>query len=185
MYDWANTSTIERRTYTCGYCGDKVGVKTGYRTDARAGSAAIYICPTCERPTFFDGKNDQTPRERLGNKVGGITDEGIKAIYEEARKASSAKAYTATVLVCRKILMNMAVSRGSAAGQTFISYVDYLANQGYVPPDGRAWLDAIRQKGNDATHEIALMDENDAKRIVHFTEMLLRFNFEMKAMLNP
>jgi len=59
-----------------------------------------------------------------------------------------------------------------------MEYVNYLSEIGYVPPNGKHWVDHIRKKGNEATHEIALMDENDAKELITFTEMLLKFIYE-------
>ena len=38
---------------------------------------------------------------------------------------------------------------------------------------------AIRQKANEANHEILLMGEKDARNIIRFSEMLLRFICEM------
>jgi len=74
--------------------------------------------------------------------------------------------------------MNIAVSQGAKEGLEFIKYVNYLSDKGYIPPNGKHWVDHIRKKGNEATHEIALMKENDAKELMAFTEMLLRFVYE-------
>ena len=57
-------------------------------------------------------------------------------------------------------------------------YVDFLANSGYVPPNGRGWVDHIRKKGNEATHEIAVMSGADAKELLVFIEMLLKSIYE-------
>lgn len=74
--------------------------------------------------------------------------------------------------------MSIAVSQGAKAGDSFISYVEYLANNGYVPPNGRGWVDHIRKKGNEATHEIVLMTREDAHDLISFAEMLLKFIYE-------
>jgi hypothetical protein len=74
--------------------------------------------------------------------------------------------------------MNIAVAQGGTAGETFVKYVEYLAAQGYVPPNGKAWVDHIRKKGNEANHEIALMSKTDAEELVLFIEMLLKFMYE-------
>jgi hypothetical protein len=78
--------------------------------------------------------------------------------------------------------MNVAVSKGAAEGEQFIKYIEYLDSQGYVPPDGKRWVDHIRQKGNEATHEIKQMWQHDAQTLITFTEMLLRFVYEFPAM---
>lgn len=75
--------------------------------------------------------------------------------------------------------MNLAVLEGAASGKGFVEYVNFLADNGFVPPKGKAWVDRIRDKGNDANHEINEMSESDAKDIMMLVEMLLRFNFEL------
>lgn len=44
-------------------------------------------------------------------------------------------------------------------------------------------MDHIRKKGNEATHEIALMTDNDARELLGFVEMLLRFIYEFPKMI--
>lgn len=84
------------------------------------------------------------------------------------------------------MLMYIAVEQGAREGLRFIEYVNYLSDEGYTPPNGRHWVDHIRKKGNEATHEIAVMQENDAKELLAFTEMLLRFIYEFPSMVpNP
>ncbi len=81
--------------------------------------------------------------------------------------------------------MNIAVNLGAPVGQTFISYVEYLAKNGYVPPNGKGWVDHIRRKGNEATHEIALMTQEDANDLITFSEMLLKFIYEFPSKIKP
>lgn len=81
--------------------------------------------------------------------------------------------------------MNIAVTQGATEGLKFIEYVNYLADEGYIPPNGRGWVDHIRKKGNEATHEIALMQHADAEELITFSEMLLRFIYEFPARVPP
>ncbi len=74
--------------------------------------------------------------------------------------------------------MNIAVARGASEGKKFIEYVEFLSEKGFVPPDGKGWVDHIREKGNDATHEIKIMSRPDAEDLITFSEMLLKFIFE-------
>jgi len=76
------------------------------------------------------------------------------------------------------MLMHLAVAQGAKEGLAFIDYVDFLVKSGYVPPNGKHWVDHIRKKGNEANHEIVLMKEDDAKDLITFIEMLLRFIYE-------
>lgn len=83
--------------------------------------------------------------------------------------------------------MNIAVSQGAAEGLRFIDYVEYLEKNGFIPPNGRGWVDHIRKKGNEATHVIALMTQSDAEDLIAFSEMLLKFIYEFPARIptNP
>ncbi len=74
--------------------------------------------------------------------------------------------------------MNIAVNLKAPSGLKFIEYVEYLAQNGYVPPNGQGWVDHIRTKGNEATHEIILMSSGDAHELIDFAEMLLKFIYE-------
>ena len=74
--------------------------------------------------------------------------------------------------------MNIAVSQGAPEGKRFIEYIQYLADNGFVPPHGKGWVDHIRKKGNEATHEIVTMTLQDAEDLIAFTEMLLKFIYE-------
>ena len=52
-----------------------------------------------------------------------------------------------------------------------------------MPPNGKVWVDYIRQRGNEANHEIALMTQQDAEALITFVEMLLRFIYEFPGMV--
>ena len=91
----------------------------------------------------------------LGNPVQHVPD-SLNALYEEARRCTGQGCYTGAVLLCRKMLMNIAVEQEAKEGLNFIEYVNFLSEKGYVPPNGKHWVDHIRKKGNEATHEIAL-----------------------------
>lgn len=174
--EWTNVTILQAQTYQCGYCGKVVAPNHGIHAKNHTGYR-IYICSFCRQPTYINAANKQTPGVAYGNDVDHLPQD-IKALYNEARNCISVGSFTATVLCCRKLLMNIAISQGAQTNQTFISYVEYLANSGYVPPNGRGWVDHIRRKGNEATHEIILMTQNDAQELVTFVEMLLKFIFE-------
>lgn len=178
--NWSNTSDIGYRSYICGFCGDRTGVKVGYYGVT---NGFIYICGGCNRPTFIELES-QTPAPIAGNDVDHIPTE-IDILYQQARKSTQVNAYTAGVLVCRKILMHVAVNQGADPNLKFIEYVDYLADSGYVPPHGRGWVDHIRKKGNEANHEIVLMTKEDAFELLSFVELLLKFVYELPARVIP
>jgi hypothetical protein len=181
MTIWQNVSRIEGKQYTCAFCGNSVGPAVGYHSSS--GGSNIFICPTCDKPTFFEYA-DQMPAPLLGNKVANVPSE-INSLYNEARGCTGAKAFTAAVLACRKLLMHIAVDKGAPAGKPFIEYVEYLSDKGYVPPNGKVWVDHIRGKGNEANHEIKIMTKEDALDLITFIEMLLKFIYEFPSRIPP
>jgi hypothetical protein len=136
----------------------------------------IRICPNCNRPTFLE-EGSQYPSVPIGEPVEHLPDD-IESLYNEARIAAGAGAPTSSVLAMRKLLMNIAVDKGAKPGLKFVEYVDYLAANGYVPPDGKPWVDHIRSRSNEANHEIALMNGSDAEELITFAGMLLKFIYE-------
>jgi hypothetical protein len=130
----------------------------------------------------FNRSDKYFPVAAPGNIVNNVPDQ-LARLYHEARMSVAANAYTGAVLICRKMLMNIAVAEGAKEGESFVSYVEYLANKGFVPPNGKIWVDYIRKRGNEANHEIALMEEKDAIALVTFVEMLLRFIYEFPNMV--
>lgn len=175
---WENLNRLNSKEFKCGYCGNIVASDIGFMTTS--GMEHIYICPHCDQPTYIDYHDVHTPGIAPGNEVHNLPD-NLASLYREARNCVSVGGCTASVLACRKLLMNIAVQQGAEEGKSFLSYVEHLANNGYVPPNGRGWVDHIRKKGNEATHEIALMSQADAEELISFAEMLLKFIYEFPA----
>lgn len=126
-------------------------------------------------------KGEQVPQPLGGDSVRGIDDADVENLYAEARKTFQAGAYTTTAMACRKLIQNIAVSKGAAAGGNYKGYVDWLVENHYVPPGSEKWVDEIRQLGNEANHEIPQISSEDAEEILIFTGGLLKFNYEMRA----
>ena len=183
MADWRNLERIGPHSFQCGYCGRHVSSREGFQTDdgfsVYHGHPVLFICPGCNSPTFFAGNMmaRQTPAPILGEDVAPLPDD-VAAAYLEARQSTKVQAFTSAVLMCRKILMHAAVQSGAKAGDSFVNYVEHLSAAGYIPPNGKVWVDKIRQKGNEANHEIVLMTREDAQDILTFTGMLLKFMYE-------
>ena len=144
------------------------------------GSAGIYVCHHCTCPTFFDSDEEQTPGVCHGNAVNGIDDAKVKDLYDEARRATGANCSTAAVLCCRKLLMHIAVAKGAEQNQTFKHYVEYLGEH-YIPKPTIEWVNHIKDKGNEANHEITIMKPDEAKGLLAFVEMLLKLIYEFPA----
>lgn len=180
---WHATQNLESHKYKCGYCGQLLASEKGwFANNSKDGSKFfIYVCHHCDKPTFFDSFWNQTPGVIFGNDVADISDEQVKNLYEEARKCTNNDAFTAAVLCCRKLLMHISVAKGAEPGKKFIEYVEFLANQNYIPPDAKGWVDCIREKGNEANHEIIIMGREEAIDLISFSEMLLKLIYEFPA----
>lgn len=186
--DWRGVADVPAENFTCGHCGWNVAPAKGWNTaanvevdDHQVATGRIRICHRCNRPTFIQATPPmQVPGVSPGQDVDELPTD-IEALYLEARRSAGASAYTASVLACRKLLMNIAVSKDARPDQSFVKYIEYLAEQGYVPPGGEGWVDHIRKRGNEATHEIRLMNDDDATELLLFAEMLLRFVYEFPA----
>lgn len=184
--EWDHSASLGPRPFVCGHCGTHVGHRQGYflkHTDHGSAYADIRICSLCNRPTYFEDEQ-QMPGPLAGQKVEHLPPD-VATLYDEARRDCSNGCFTSATLILRKILMHLAVDKGAKPGLKFEQYVDHLGANGFVPPDGRPWVDKIRSKGNEANHEITIMDEQDTDDVLVFTEMLLRFIYEMPGRLKP
>jgi hypothetical protein len=77
--------------------------------------------------------------------------------------------------------MHVAVDKGAKPGQSFVEYVQFLVDNHHVPAAARPWVDHIRSKGNEANHEVVLMDRSEAEELIVFSEMLLKSVYEFPA----
>ena len=88
-------------------------------------------------------------------------------------------------MLCRKILMNVSVEKGAKEGLRFAQYVEWLVEQAYVPKGSEGWVTYVKDRGNEANHEIVPMTEADAIGVLRFTEQLLRNMFELPNLIPP
>lgn len=185
--NWERRQSLPNMAFVCGFCSTNVSSVVGYKLGQHGDGSGdqvggLYICPNCGGPNFFSPQRTQYPSASFGNPVKNVPAE-LDQLYEEARRSTSANSFTGSVLLCRKMLMNIAVSQGAKEGLSFVEYVNFLSDKGYTPPNGKHWVDHIRKKGNEATHEIALMTATDAKELLVFVEMLLKFIYEFPSMV--
>ena len=189
FYNYVHLQYIADKDWICGYCTCHVSSERGYEIrgthDGQSSQAGgIYICPNCGGPTFFSPQRDVLPSPMFGNTIGHLPTD-IEATYEEARRCTGQNCHTAAVLLCRKILMNIAVSQEAKKGLKFIQYVEFLSENHFIPPNGKQWVEYIREKGNEATHEISVMTPDDSEKTLIFTSMLLKFVYEFSELLPP
>jgi hypothetical protein len=136
-------------------------------------------CPACGRGIFADIDGALYPGAKVGRDVEGLPSD-VAVVYDEARRCAEVNAFTACEMVCRKILMHIAVDKGAPQDNTFKGFVDYLELNHHVTPAMKPWVDVIRQHGNIAVHELPHTDKQRAIGTLTFTEHLLRNVYEME-----
>lgn len=97
----------------------------------------------------------------------------LRDLYEEAAKSYAAEAYTATAMLCRKLLMACACDKGDTPGKNFTDYVDYLTTIVLPYQAAKDSIDAIRDIGNQANHEIKFVAKQEAARAMSIVTYLL------------
>jgi hypothetical protein len=108
----------------------------------------------------------------------------VARAWQEVRTSHAVAAYTASEMMCRKILMHLAVDVAkSKPGKKFVEYVDDLDGAGYVPPGARHVVDQVRDRGNIANHELPASTEKDSLTTMAITEHLLRTIYELPGLV--
>lgn len=174
---WINVERINSKEFLCGYCGCEIASERGYRCSS---GEFIYICHKCNKPTFMDIYGNQTPNYLMGKEFKVAIPENIKELYNEARRCYGVNAYSAVAMCCRKLLMHIAVECGAEENLKFVEYVNYLDEENYIPKNSKKWVDIIRQKGNETTHEIKISNEKEASQLIKFIEIIITLIYEIE-----
>src|SRR5574341_1142453 len=158
-------------SYTCGWCGDKI---TGFVIASFPANQAPTVrwlqCPNCKRGSVMISDRIY-PGTAFGPELDGLPDV-ISDAYKEARNRMSVNALTACELICRNILMYVAVEKGAKQGDKFENYISYLETKGYVTPPMSKWVELIRKHGNKAAHELQKPDAGRTESTLMFTAEL-------------
>jgi hypothetical protein len=176
-YEWENMDKIGNTSWVCGYCEHKVASRISYYTGGHP-QALARACPECNCLTLFTPEGESLPIAPPGSPVVNVPSE-LSDLHDEARHAAGAGAHTASVMVSRKMLMNIAVREGAPENQRFVQYVDYLEDEGFFSPKMRSFVTYIKDLGNEANHEIAPKTAEDAIAAIEFVGALLRHNYEV------
>lgn len=180
---WREKVIVTPHEYTCFYCQRQIAPDKGFNfvtvgSGEPSRNIKIRICHNCNHPTYFYG-GKQYPSPPFGKHVDHVPGNAAN-IYEEARNCMAVNTFTAAVMACRKILMHVAVEKGAKKGESFKSYVEHLSGK-YISEESKSWVDLIRDKGNEANHEIVQMSKPDAEQMIEFTAMLLTIIYEYPA----
>lgn len=170
-------------TLDCGFCGrhgPAAVVCHTSETETREFPPVRWVrCGHCHRGSVVNEATSY-PGSMPGNDLEGLPPE-VEAAYNEARRCYSVTAFTGCELLCRKLLMHVAVDVASAKpGDSFAAYVSALEVAGYITPPMKGWVDRIREHANESTHELPAPSQDRAQRTLAFTMQLLRIVYEME-----
>lgn len=167
--------------YTCGHCGKQVsGAVIAATTSIQYGTVSVrwLQCTSCHEGSVQVANGQVYPGVPFGPVLEGLPAE-TESAYNEARRCLSVNADTAGEVMCRKILMHIAVEKGASAGKSFAHYINHLVKKGYVTPPMEPWVTLIKDHGNMANHELDPPDRRRAEGTLLFTVQLLRSVYEM------
>lgn len=99
-------------------------------------------------------------------------DDHVGLTYKEARLCISYDLYTATVMICRKLIMSLAVDLGAKKGATYKEYIKYILDTDLATPIINI-LEPIRLHGNCSNHHLAPPSEEVAEEIFMLTTAFL------------
>lgn len=164
--------------YLCGHCNHQTsGRVVSYYPSTPTNK--WLLCTNCGKGSVLTPEGKIVPPSKFGNSLEGLPNIVQKA-YNEARDCYSIGAYTSCELICRKILMNVAVDKGAKENDKFVNYLDSLKTKGYVTESMMEWVSLIRSRGGESTHYIDEPDQTRAESTLMFTEQLLKIIYEMK-----
>lgn len=179
---WQGCANEEGRPYRCGWCDKDVSANFRYLF-ASPPFAELRICPSCKCPSFFC-RHEQWPLAMPGSAVDGLPEE-IDAMFLEVRLAASAGAHTGAVTLARTLLLRIAWDLGAPGSiSTFKSAVEWLVNEGHVGKGAKAYLDHVKDSGNESVHLPVLMDQSDSTLVVELLVIVLRALYEGKHLLS-
>ncbi|GAB2474030.1 DUF4145 domain-containing protein [Jatrophihabitans fulvus] len=165
----------------CGHCGTSVPaavIAHDGPNPSTLGGEVWFRCSNCRHASVVsDGR--QYPAVAFGDDISGVPADTYDA-YMEARRCTSVNSWSGCEMICRKILMHVAVDKGAKTGDNFAAYVSYLEKNGFVTPPMKPWVDIIRKRGNSAVHELPATTKKQAEGIVLLTQHLLRNVYEME-----
>jgi hypothetical protein len=176
-------SKSEDRAYAMGDCPDCGAHQFVVIAVTSSQSHAWVRCMNCKLAMAVNSGVSSPPQKPLRVPTGLPSDEG--EVWGEIRECLGVGAYTAAVMLCRKLLMHIAVAHGLPAkdnkdrAPNFAQCVDHLLAEGVVTKRMEPWIERIREVGNEANHEIAPVGKESALDVAMFTQKLLELAYEM------
>lgn len=166
---------------TCGHCTRGIAAQVVFSSGGIEGRNLWLRCPSCGGPSV-KADNIVYPTAPAGSAVPNLSPE-VERAWREVRTAHAVAAYTAAEIMCRKILMHIAVDKASSApNKRFVEYVEDLDTAGYISTGLKVAVTKVKDRGNFANHELPASTEQDSLTTMAITEYLLRGMYELPAL---
>lgn len=191
--NWSSSHAAAWEPTSCPHCGAPNMVRVSALM-AKEGPGKVQDdglrwlrCAACGGGAVASG-DEVHPAPRPFAPVEGLPEEDAR-IWDEARTCFGAAAYTAAVMLCRKLLFHIAVDKGLAASNArgrapgFQECVNHLESEGVITKTMLGWVDRIKDVGNDANHEVTPVAKADAEAVGAFTQQLLTLAYALDAMM--
>jgi hypothetical protein len=180
---YSSFSRSEDRAYATGDCPNCGAHQFIVIAITVAHDRAWLRCISCRLAVVVNGGVASPSQKPLRVPSGLPADEG--EVWNEVRECLGVGAYTAAVMLCRKLLMHIAVGHGLQAknekdfAPNFTQCVDHLLSEGVVTARMKPWIDRIKDVGNEANHELAPVSKESALDVATFTQKLMELAYEM------
>ena len=174
----------------CGGCGLLVAAEAVYGSpvvgtgpldnNSAAMNSTLWLqCPNCGEGSVKLRTGAVYPAAPVGAPLKGLPTE-VDGAWREAGTAFSVSAYTACEMMCRKLLMHVAVDKaGSKPGKHFVEYVNDLESAGLIISRLKPLLDRVKDRGNEANHQIPSSSEKDSRWTLTVTRYLLEGVYQL------
>jgi hypothetical protein len=189
---YAPLSSSDQSAWKLGACTECSGTQMAVIAYTKPESGNVQSswlrCVNCKHP--FVARGDVTIPGAKPLEVPMGVDGVERLAWNDVRECLSVGAYTAAVMMCRKLLLHIAVGHGldpknsSGRAPSFMDAVKHLEKEELITKRMRRWVDRIKDVGNEANHEISPVDYETAMDVAKFTEQLLRLVYEMDAIMD-
>jgi hypothetical protein len=167
---------------TCGHCGLKVSaivVARGEQQHEQAAGVLWLLCPNCRDGSVHSKSGAVWPVAPVVTPIDNLPFD-VTTAWKEAQSSHAVAAYTAAEMMCRKILMHLAVDVAEGqAGGTFKSFIEDLDKAGYISTGLKPAIEKVKDRGNIANHDLPASTEADSLVTLRITEHLLRSVYEI------
>jgi len=180
-------------TAACGNCGADQMIVVGATNGATINDGYLrpdvqwLRCVRCSHGVVVNG-GQISPAVMPLDIPGGLAADDL-ASWVEVRSCLSVGAFTAAVMMCRKLLFHMAVTHGLPQKNTrdkapsFAEALDHLQSEEVITKMMRPWADKVKDVGNSANHELPAIVKEQAMDVAQFTRELLYLAYTLPSMV--